>query len=384
MDKKTLRLLILEDNPDDAELEILELKREGFALKWNVVDTEQDFRKALAERPDLILADYKVPSFGGMAALQMKQKIAPDIPLIIISGTIGEEMAVECMKAGATDYVLKDRLSRLGPVVKRALEEAEVYRQRKQAEENLRKLNEELEERVKQRTAELEIVNKDLNDFAYVVSHDLKAPLRAVSQLSSWISRDYNDVLDENGKEQLSLLAGRVKRMDSLINGILQYSRIGRIKKKDRQVDLNVLVKDVIDVIAPPDHIHITINNRLPAILCDMTRMEQLFQNLIGNAVKFIDKPKGEIEIGCIDEETQWKFHISDNGTGIDEKYHDKIFQIFQTLNTDDDQENTGIGLSLVRKIVELYGGEVWLESKLGEGSVFFFTLQKGLKNETE
>ena len=138
MERKTLRLLILEDNPNDAELEIMELERERFVLNWNIVDTEQAFRKALSEKPDIILADYKVPSFGGMPALQIKMEIAPDIPLIIVSGTIGEDIAVECMKAGATDYVLKDRLSRLGSVVKRALKEAEIYRKRKLAEKKLR------------------------------------------------------------------------------------------------------------------------------------------------------------------------------------------------------------------------------------------------------
>jgi PAS domain S-box-containing protein len=138
MDRKTLRLLILEDNPDDAELEVKELEREGFILNWKRVDTEPAFRKALSENPDVILADYKLPSFSGMAALKIQQENFPDIPLIIVSGTIGEDIAVECMKAGATDYVLKDRLSRLGSVVKRALKEAEIYRKRKLAEEKLR------------------------------------------------------------------------------------------------------------------------------------------------------------------------------------------------------------------------------------------------------
>ncbi len=137
MDKKTIKLLILEDNPDDAELAIKELEHEGFSIEWSRVDTEEGFRKALAEKPDLILADYRLPSFDARVALQIQQQITSEIPLIIVSGTIGEEVAVECMKSGATDYVLKDRLFRLGPVVKRALEEAETCRERKRAEEAL-------------------------------------------------------------------------------------------------------------------------------------------------------------------------------------------------------------------------------------------------------
>ncbi|MBW2006153.1 MAG: PAS domain S-box protein, partial [Deltaproteobacteria bacterium] len=143
--KKPLHLLILEDNPDDAELAVKELEREGFTVEWSRVDTEKAFRKALDEKPDLILTDYKLPSFSGLAALEIRRKLAADIPSILISGTIGEEVAVECMKAGATDYVLKDRLSRLVPVVKRALKEAEEHRARKQAEEELIKTRERLE-----------------------------------------------------------------------------------------------------------------------------------------------------------------------------------------------------------------------------------------------
>jgi PAS domain S-box-containing protein len=135
MEMKRLNLLILEDNPDDAELAVKELEREGFILEWNRVDTEKGFREALAGKPDLILADYSLPSFDGLAGLQIREKLAPEIPLIIVSGTVGEEVAVECVKSGATDYVLKDKLSRLSPVVNRALEEAEEHQQRKQAEE---------------------------------------------------------------------------------------------------------------------------------------------------------------------------------------------------------------------------------------------------------
>ena len=142
MEKRKLNLLVLEDNPDDAELAVREVEQEGFDVRWSRVDTEGDFRKALAEKLDLILADYRLPSFDARSALQTREQTAPEIPLIIVSGTIGEDVAVECMKSGATDYVLKDRLSRLGPVVKRALEEAEAYRQRKRAEEALRESEE--------------------------------------------------------------------------------------------------------------------------------------------------------------------------------------------------------------------------------------------------
>lgn len=234
------------------------------------------------------------------------------------------------------------------------------------------------EERQAQLLRELESVNRELNDFAYIVSHDLKAPLRAIGSLANWILADYADKFDEDGKEQMNLLLSRVKRMHDLIEGILQYSRVGRIREEKIEVNLNGLVPEIIDMIAPPENIEIKIENELPTILCEKTRIQQVFQNLLSNAIKFMDKPKGEIKIGCIENNGCWRFSVTDNGPGIDEKHFTKIFQIFQTLSPRDEFESTGIGLSIVKKIIEMYGGEVWVESKVGYGSTFFFTLPKG------
>ncbi|HWP92703.1 MAG TPA: ATP-binding protein [Thermodesulfobacteriota bacterium] len=231
------------------------------------------------------------------------------------------------------------------------------------------------EERQTQLLKELESVNQELNDFAYIVSHDLKAPLRAISSLANWIATDYAEKLEEDGKNQLSLLVTRVKRMHSLIDGILQYSRTGRVKERKVLVNLNQLLAEVIYLIAPPAHIDIQVEDELPSILCERTRMEQVFQNLLSNAVKFMDKQRGEIKITCAQEDGYWKFSIADNGPGIEEKYFDKIFQIFQTLAPRDESENTGVGLALVKKIIEMYNGKIWVESKVGHGSKFFFTL---------
>lgn len=226
-------------------------------------------------------------------------------------------------------------------------------------------------------------VNTELKEFAYIVSHDLKAPLRAISQLTHWISEDYSESFDADGREQMDLIIKRVKRMDSLIDGILRYSRVGRTREKEERLDLNLLVNEVIENIAPPDNIRITIENELPVVLRDSVRMEQIFQNLIGNAIKYMDKPEGIIQVGCADDGAYWKFSISDNGLGIDKKYHDKIFQIFQALTPRDERESTGVGLSLVKKIIKLYGGSVWVKSEAGCGATFFFTLpKKGGKDE--
>jgi two-component system sensor kinase FixL len=217
--------------------------------------------------------------------------------------------------------------------------------------------------------------NRELEDFAYIVSHDLKAPLRGIKTLVDWIATDYEEKLDAQGKEQLNLLSNRVDRMHNLINGILQYSRIGRMKEERVIVDLNKHVPEIIDMLAPSENITITVENKLPVIECDQTRILQVFQNLISNAIKYMDKSEGRIKIDCAEENGFWKFSITDNGPGIEEKHYHRIFQIFQTLSARDDFESTGVGLTLVKKIIELYHGKIWIESKVGQGSTFIFTL---------
>ncbi len=233
------------------------------------------------------------------------------------------------------------------------------------------------EQRQTQLLEELEKVNQELKDFAYVVSHDLKAPLRGIKTLADWITTDYVDKLDDDGKEQMHLLTSRVDRMHNLIDGVLQYSRVGRVEEEKVMVNLNERIPEVIDLIAPPEDITVTIENELPTIECEQTRIMQVFQNLLSNAVKYIDKPQGQINIGCIEENGFWKFSVADNGPGIEERHFEKIFQMFQTLSPRDEFESTGVGLTLVKKIVEMYGGRIYIVSEIGKGSTFYFTLPK-------
>lgn len=225
-----------------------------------------------------------------------------------------------------------------------------------------------------QRVAE---INEELTHFAYVVSHDLKAPLRGIKLITEWLCADYADKLGEDAKEQLDLLQSRVSRMHNLIDGILQYSRVGRIKEETVEVDLNALIPGILDGIAPPEHIRIVVDSDLPAVECERTRITQVFQNLLTNAVKFMDKPVGEIRVGCVADGDFWRFHVADNGPGIEQKYFDRIFKLFQTLVPRDEFESTGVGLALVKKIVEMYGGRVWVESQVGRGSTFLFTFPR-------
>jgi len=239
------------------------------------------------------------------------------------------------------------------------------------AEQELEKLNKDLESAV----WELRRANKELQEFAYITAHDLKTPLRGIGTLANWISTDYADKFDEKGKKQVKLLVEKAKQMSALIDDILQYSRLGHNSPETRPVDLNTVLSEVIAGIDPPENIQIIITNELPVLICEKTQIIQVFQNLLSNAVKYMDKPEGQIKVGCIEQDGFWKFSIADNGPGIEEKYFKKIFKIFQTLCPQDRVDSTGIGLSIVKKIVELNAGIVWVESEPGQGSTFYFTL---------
>ncbi len=228
---------------------------------------------------------------------------------------------------------------------------------------------------------ELENTNKELNDFAYIVSHDLKAPLRAIGSLVNWLGTDYGEKLGEDGNEMLKTLLGRTTRMHELIDGVLKYSRVGRQRDEAVPIELDQVIPEIVDLIAPPSHIEVKIHRPLPIIMGERTRVQQVFQNLLSNAIKFMDKPQGVIEVGCARENGHWKFSVADNGPGIEERHFAKIFQIFQTLSARDSYESTGIGLTIVKKIVEMHGGKVWLESQLGSGTTFYFTFPAHEKN---
>lgn len=221
----------------------------------------------------------------------------------------------------------------------------------------------------------LELQNEELSNYAHMVSHDLKSPLRSIDALTMWIIEDYADKLDENGMANLELIRSNVVRMEALINGILEYSTIDKSLVKTYDVDLNFLVSDLLKTMYIPNRVQVNIKNRLPVVKGDNLRFRQLFQNLIGNAIKYNDKENGIINVGCINKERYWQFYVEDNGIGIDEQYFKKIFKTFEKLNSNAD--STGIGLSIVKKIIDLYNGEIWLTSSLGEGTTFYFTFKK-------
>jgi len=221
---------------------------------------------------------------------------------------------------------------------------------------------------------ELAHQNQELSDYAHMVSHDLKSPLRSIDTLTAWLKEDYKDAFDANGEKTLSLIRTNVEKMDTLINGILEYSTIGKNQIDVYDVNLNNLINNIMSILQVPENISI-IKTDLPIIRGDKYRLQQLFQNLIGNAIAYNDKAQGKIEIGFTDKNDFWEFYVKDNGKGIEDVYFEKIFKTFEKL--ENNGESTGIGLSIVKKIVNLYGGTIWLTSKPNEGTTFYFTLKK-------
>ncbi len=219
--------------------------------------------------------------------------------------------------------------------------------------------------------------NRELDQFAYVASHDLKAPLRGIANLSQWIEEDLGETAPPDVAEKMTLIRGRVQRLELLIDGILQYSRAGRVRSQIETVDIGALLGEVVELLAPPAETTITIAPGMPTITTERTPLQQVFMNLISNAIKYNRRPGATIDITVKDAGPMYAFSISDNGPGIEEQYHERIFGIFQTLESRDRVEGTGIGLSVVKKTVELHGGSIRVISALGEGATFTFEWPK-------
>lgn len=223
--------------------------------------------------------------------------------------------------------------------------------------------------------AKLAKSNDELQEYAHIVSHDLKSPLRSIYALVSFLKEDNLDKLDDASLENISLIESTLEKMEQLISDILNYSSLSIESSIKDKVDIDKLVKDVISILYIPEHIKVKINTELPVLNGDKTKLQQVFQNLISNAVKFIDKKTGLVEVDVKEQSTHFQFSIEDNGIGINPKFHDKIFKIFHSLNARKD--SSGIGLSIVKKVVDLHEGKVWLESEENVGTTFYFTIKK-------
>lgn len=364
-----INVLVVDDTPANLRLLVELLSKQGYIVRPAVSGT-QALTAVREELPDLILLDVKMPGMNGYEVCQTLKadERTRDIPVIFITALQGVADKVKAFETGGVDFISKPFLAE--EVLSRVKTHLSLYHVHKQLEDK----------NVSLETAKtsLEQANRELKSFAYIVSHDLKAPLRGLSNLVHWLVEDYAGAFDANGQEMVELLLSRVKRMSSMIDGILRYSRAGRlIDGRQERIDLNALVKDVIDMLEPPDHIRVIIERELPCISGETTSIKQIFQNLLNNAIKYMDKTEGIIRIRSEETDRFWTFRVADNGPGVEKQHHEKIFNIFQTLGPEDDADSSGIGLTIVKKLVERYGGEVRLESTSGEGSEFSFTLLK-------
>lgn len=243
--------------------------------------------------------------------------------------------------------------------------------QRKENEEKIQEQERKKEELLQY----LSHQNEELSDYAHAVSHDLKSPLTNVHTLINWHIEERKDSLTEADMKSLNLVLFNVEKMDFLIKGILDYSTIDKLEQEDKKIDLNVMLSELLQTIFIPNHIKIILPDSLPAIYGNNWRFKQLFQNLIVNAITYNDKEKGFVEIGHQDKKTHYEFFVRDNGKGIKKSYFERIFKVFNKL--ENTSSASGIGLSIVKKIVRFYKGEIWLESEEGIGTTFYFTLLK-------
>jgi len=355
-----LRVLMVEDDPADAELALQALRGGGFDVVADVAQTEDEFvSRVRSNAYEVILADYSLPCWNGMASVVVLRQEGIDIPVIVVSGALGEVKAVDCIKRGAADYVLKDHLPHLPEAVRRAIRENELRKENRQAQEELARSN------------------RDLEQFAYVASHDLQEPLRMVATYTQLLAERYQGTLDANADKYIHYAVDGALRMQILVQDLLAFSRVGRQGADRELTDCNAVIEAAsrnLQAAIQESGARIE-HSPLPKVVADGSQLAQLFQNLIANAIKFRRTEPPRIDVSAKREHTEWIFSVTDNGIGIAPEHADLIFVIFKRLHTHEEYPGSGIGLAICKKIVEQHGGRIWVESRQGGGSIFKFTL---------
>jgi PAS domain S-box-containing protein len=485
-----LHLLLVEDNPIDVELVQRELHRSGLEFTAVVVQGPEEFAREIEGHcPDLVIADYNLPQWRGMDALEVLKRERPGVPLILVTGALGEMTAVECFKNGIADYVLKGSLTRLPVAVRRALEERKLREQQGQAQHlferavesapsgivmtdesgrivlvnneterlfgyrreellghavellipsrfreehpghraayrgaptkrsmghgrdlfGLRKDGTEFpvevglnpvqtatgtqvlvavvditerkraEQKQEEYTRELQRSNAELEQFAYIASHDLQEPLRMVASYTELLGERYKGKLDDNADKYIGYAVDGARRMQRLIHDLLAYARVSSQAKPVAPTDASAVLSSVLALTGKSVESSQAeiIRGELPTIMADEMQLGQVFQNLIANALKFHGEKPPQVKISAKDAGDMWQFSVADNGIGMEMENAGRIFQMFQRLHTRDEYEGTGIGLAISKRIVERHGGKIWFDSAPGKGTTFHFTIPK-------
>jgi signal transduction histidine kinase len=398
--QEVVKILLVDDKPEN--LVALEAVLDGLGQELIKAQSGKEALRACLEHDfAAILLDVKMPDMDGFEAAAMirEREQSKDTPIIFLTALKSEEHLFRGYYMGAVDYlykpivpeVLRSKVSvfvdlcRKNTILKKnsdALEQknAELEKQmaeRLRAEADVRRLNSELERRVEERTRELSRMNDELRQFAYVASHDLQEPLRTVASYAQLLARRYRGKLDKDADEFIDYMVGGVTRMHSLLNDMLAYSRV--TESKDRPLapaNLNAVVQSAImnlDLAISENHATVHVYS-LPTVHGDEIQLTQVFQNLIGNAIKYRAGEPPSVTVSAAEGVNEWTICVEDNGIGIHPQYADRIFGIFKRLHGRE-LPGTGMGLAICKRIVERHNGRIWVESEAGKGSKFCFTL---------
>jgi signal transduction histidine kinase len=376
-----IQVVHLEDNPLDAELVHEALARDGIDCAITHVSDRHAFLSALMKRPDIVLADYSLPDFDGAAAQVIVNERWPDVPFVLVSGSVGEERAIEALRGGATDYVLKHRLRPLSGVVRRALAESEERLRRRRAEEDLRQLNAVLEERVRDARLEADRANRAKSEFLARMSHELRTPLNAILGFAQLFRVE--SLSPEDAENVHQILHGGRHLLD-LINEVLDISRIeaGHLAISTERVELTPMMVEALEFIRPlADVRQVTLHP--PEVqdaplyaLADRQRLRQVMLNLCSNAVKY-NRSGGDVFVSCArDGRGAVRIGVRDTGFGIPPAKLSRLFTPFERLGAERTSiEGTGLGLALCQRLTEAMFGELRVDSRVDEGTTFYLTL---------